>query len=88
MRRFISLRIHEASEKCFMKTAEKHVSIYRLRAALKWLLDEYASLDSARRLCADHCITADDIVHMIDKVPKPKRLKPRMTFTIFNPARS
>ena len=65
-----------------MKTGGENVLIFKLRSALKRLLDEYQSLDAATRLCADYCINANNIALMIDEVPKPRRSKPRLTSTI------
>jgi hypothetical protein len=65
-----------------MKTARENVSISRSRAVLKRLLDEYESFDSARRLCADYCINTNDIALLIGEIPKPERLKSRLTFAV------
>jgi hypothetical protein len=65
-----------------MKTARENVSIFRSRAVLKRLLDEYESFDSARRLCADYCINANDIALLISEIPKPEGLKSRLTFAV------
>jgi hypothetical protein len=65
-----------------MKTAIANISILTSRGALKRLLDEYDNFDTARRLCADYCITGDEVVRLIDGIPKPKRSKSRLTFVV------
>lgn len=60
-----------------MKTARENISIFTSHDALKRLMAEYENFDTARRLCADYCITAGDVARLIDKNPKPKRLKSR-----------
>src|SRR5262245_18890627 len=80
--RIYIIAANEATERGFMKTARENVSILKLRSALKRLLDEYEIFDTARRLCADYCITPGDIPLMIDGISKPKRSKSRLTSTI------
>jgi hypothetical protein len=63
-----------------MKTAGENVSILKSRNALKWMLDEYENFDAAKRLCADYCVTSNDIALMIDEIPEPERLKSRLAF--------
>ena len=65
-----------------MKTARENISIFTSHGALKRLMDEYENFDTARRLCADYCITCGDIARLIDETPKPKRSKSRLTFVI------
>jgi hypothetical protein len=65
-----------------MKTARENVSIFKLYTLLKRFLDECDGFDAARKLCADYCITPNDIALMIDETPKPKRSKPRLTFAV------
>jgi|EndMetStandDraft_5_1072996.scaffolds.fasta_scaffold444755_2 hypothetical protein len=65
-----------------MKTARENVSILPSHAALKRLLDEYESFDGASRLCADYCITADEVALLIDKFPKPKNSRSRLIFAV------
>jgi hypothetical protein len=65
-----------------MKTAIVNVSTFISHSVLKRLLTEYDNFDSARRLCADYCITGDEIARLIDGVPKPKRSKSRLTFVV------
>jgi hypothetical protein len=65
-----------------MKSARENVSIFRSRAVLKRLLDEYENFDAARRLCADYCITADDIILLMDEISTSIRSKSRLTFAI------
>jgi hypothetical protein len=65
-----------------MKSARENVSIFRSRAVLKRLLDEYEDFDAARRLCADYCITADDIILLMDEISTSIRSKSRLTFAI------
>jgi len=65
-----------------MKPAIEHISIFTSRDALKRLMDEYESFDAARRLCADYCITAGDVIRLIDGSPKPKRSKSRLAFFV------
>jgi hypothetical protein len=67
-----------------MKTGRENVSIFTSHNALKRLLDEYEDFDAASRLCADHCINANDIAPQIDiddEIPRPKRSKSRMALT-------
>jgi hypothetical protein len=73
---------NKATERYFMKTARVNVSILTLRATLKRFLDEYESFDAARRLCADYCITTNDMALMMGEIPKPERTTPRLTFAI------
>jgi hypothetical protein len=61
-----------------MKTARENLSIFISHTTLKRLLDEYENIDTARRLCADYCITGDELALLIDEVPKPKRSKSRL----------
>jgi len=65
-----------------MKTARENTSIFTLRGALKRLMTEYDNFDTARRLCADYCVTAGDVARLIDGVPKHKRSKSRLTFVV------
>jgi hypothetical protein len=63
-----------------MKTARESISIFASHNALKRLIDECENFDAASKLCADYCITADDVAMLVDKTPKPKRSKSRLTF--------
>jgi hypothetical protein len=67
-----------------MKTARETISIFTSHNALKRLLIEYDNLDTARRLCADYCITGDEVARLIDGIPKPKikLSKSRLTFVV------
>jgi len=65
-----------------MKTVRGNTSIFTPRGALKRLIDEYDNFDTARRLCADYCITGDDVAILIDGISKPKRSKSRLTFVV------
>jgi hypothetical protein len=65
-----------------MKTARMNISILTSHGALRRLLDECDNFDTARRLCADYCITGDEVVRLIDGIPKPKRSKSRLTFVV------
>ena len=62
-----------------MKTARENTSILTSHGGLKRLMDEYGDFDTARRLCADYCITGDEVARLIDGIPKPKRSKSRLT---------
>jgi hypothetical protein len=62
-----------------MKTAREIISIFIPRDALKRLMIEYEEFDTASRLCADYCITADDLAALIREIPKPKRSKSSLT---------
>ncbi len=59
-----------------MKTARDN--IFTSRDALRRLMAEYGSFDTASRLCADYCITANEIALLIDAAPKLRRLKSRL----------
>jgi hypothetical protein len=65
-----------------MKTARENISIFISHGLLKRLLTEYDNLDTARRLCADYCITGGEVGRLIDGIPKPKRPKSRLTFVV------
>lgn len=65
-----------------MKIAKEKISIFTSRYALKQLLAKYENFDTARRLCVDYCITADEIAPLINEIPKPKKSKPRLTFVM------
>jgi len=65
-----------------MKTVRENTSILTSHGLLKRLMDEYGDFDTARRLCADYCITGDDVASLIDGIPKPKRSKSRLTFVV------
>jgi hypothetical protein len=66
-----------------MKTAREKKSTFTSHDALKRLLDEYGNFDTASRLCADYCITADDVSMLIDGIPKPrKKSKSRLTLVM------
>jgi hypothetical protein len=65
-----------------MKTARENVSIFTSHNALKRLLDEYESFDEASKLCADYCITADEIDLLIGKISRPKKSKSRLIFAV------
>ena len=65
-----------------MNTANENVSIFRSHNMLRRLLDEYESFDAASRLCADYCITTNDVALLIGGTPKPKRSKSRLTFVV------
>ena len=66
-----------------MKTARENISILTSHYSLKRLLDEYENFDAASRLCADYCITANEIALLIDRIPKPKRSKSKSRLTFF-----
>jgi hypothetical protein len=63
-----------------MKTAWENNPIFTSHDALRRLMAEYENFDAARRLCADYCITGDEVARLIDGIPKPKRSKSRLTF--------
>lgn len=67
-----------------MKIAREKISIFTSHDALKRLLAEYGNFDAASRLCADYCITANEIALLIGEPPKPKKLKSksRLTFVM------
>jgi hypothetical protein len=66
-----------------MKTAIENISIFISHGVLRRLINEYDNFDTARRLCADYCITDGDVARLIDGVPpKPKRWKSRLTFAV------
>jgi hypothetical protein len=65
-----------------MRTAREITSIFTSHGALKRLMDEYGNFDTARRLCADYCITGDDVASLIDGIPKPKSAKSRLTLVV------
>jgi len=65
-----------------MKTARENVPIFASNGALKRLIDEYDDFDTARRLCADYCITGGDIDRLNDGVSKPKRSKSRLAIVV------
>jgi hypothetical protein len=65
-----------------MKTARENISIFISHGMLKRLLTEYDNFDTARRLCADYCITGGEVGRLIDGIPKPKRSKSRQTFVV------
>jgi hypothetical protein len=65
-----------------MKTARENVSIFKSRTLLKRFLDECDGFDAARKLCADYCVSTNDIALMIDETPKPERSKQRLTFAV------
>jgi hypothetical protein len=65
-----------------MKTAKEKISIVTSHYALKRLLATYENFDTARRLCADYCITADEIALLTNEIPKPKKSKSRLTFVM------
>jgi hypothetical protein len=65
-----------------MKTDRENTSILTSNGALKRLMAEYSNFDTARKLCADYCITSDDVARLIDGIPKSKRSKSRLTFVV------
>ncbi len=65
-----------------MKTTRENISIFISRDVLKRLMAEYWDFDEASRLCADYCITADDLAALIREIPKPERSKSRLTSTM------
>jgi len=65
-----------------MKTVREYTSILTPHGALKRLIDEYGDFDTARRLCADYCITGDEVARLIDGIPKTKKSKSRLTFVV------
>ncbi|MGH9751967.1 MAG: hypothetical protein ACREA2_04225 [Blastocatellia bacterium] len=67
-----------------MKIAREKSSIFTSHGVLKRLMAEYGNFDTASRLCADYCITANEIALLIGELPKPKKLKSksRLTFVM------
>ena len=65
-----------------MKTAIENISIFISHRLLKRLLTEYDNFDTARRLCADYCITGGDVARLVDGASKPRRSKSRLTFAV------
>jgi hypothetical protein len=52
------------------------------RDALKLLIAEYQNFDAATKLCADYCITAEELYALIEEVLRGKELTSRRTFTM------
>jgi hypothetical protein len=65
-----------------MKIARENISIFIPHGLFKRLITEYDSFDTARRLCADYCITGGDVARLLDGVPKPRKWKSRLTFAM------
>jgi hypothetical protein len=65
-----------------MKTARENISIFISHGMFKRLLTEYDNFDTARRLCADYCITDGDVARLVNGAPKPRRSKSRLTFAV------
>jgi hypothetical protein len=65
-----------------MRTAREITSIFTSHGALKRLMNEYGDFDTASKLCADYCITGDEVARLINGFPKPKRSKSRLTFVV------
>jgi hypothetical protein len=65
-----------------MKTTRERAPIFIPHGVLKRLMAEYENFDTARRLCADYCITADEVSRLIDGTPKPKGSKSRLTLVV------
>ncbi len=59
-----------------MKTRRKRIPTITLRQALKHLIAEYRNFDSATRLCADYCITAEEIAALTAETMKRKESRP------------
>jgi hypothetical protein len=65
-----------------MKTARENISIFISHGLLKRLITEYDNFDTARRLCADYCITGGDVARLVDGASKPRKWKSRLTFAV------
>ena len=76
------MRTIKLSQGWYMNIAIENISIFISRGVLRRLLTEYDNFDTARRLCADYCITGGEVSRLIDGLPKPKRSKSRLTFVV------
>ena len=65
-----------------MKTARENISIFISHGVLRRLINEHDNFDTARRLCADYCITDGDVARLVGGAPKPRRSKSRLTFAV------
>jgi hypothetical protein len=65
-----------------MRRARENVSVFGSHTVLKRLLDGYENFDTARRLCIDYCIVSNDIARLCDEIPRPRRSKSRLIFTL------
>lgn len=65
-----------------MKIPWENNPIFASHNTLRRLMTEYGNFDSARKLCADYCITGDEVARLIDGTPKPKRSKSRLSFVV------
>ncbi len=52
------------------------------RDALKQFIAEYQNFEAAARLCADYCITAEELLCLVDEVLKHKELETQRTFAM------
>ena len=63
-----------------MKTPRDKIPVLTLRDRLKWFIAEYRNFDTATRLCADYCITADGLEALTEGILERKESKSHLTF--------
>jgi hypothetical protein len=59
-----------------MKTAIENLSIFISHSVLRRLITEHDNFDTARRLCADYCITDGDVAQEIEIATDIRRAIP------------
>jgi len=65
-----------------MNAAREKITILTLRDMLKRFIAEYQNFDMATRLCADYCITAEELDALTKRVLKRKVSKSHLTFVM------
>jgi len=65
-----------------MNAARKKITVLTLRDTLKWFIAEYRNFDVATRLCADYCITAEELDALTKRVLKRRESKSHLTFVM------
>ncbi len=63
-----------------MKTPKAKMPVLTLRDALNWLVGECRNFDTATRLCADYCITAQGLDALTGEILKREKSKSHRPF--------
>lgn len=63
-----------------MKIPREKIPVLALRYRMKWFIAEYRNFDTATRLCADYCITADGLDALTEGILERKESKSHLTF--------
>ena len=65
-----------------MRAPKMKIPVLTLRKALNWLVGECRNFDTATRLCADYCITAQGLDALTGEILKREKSKSHRSFVM------